>query len=43
MFVGWGRSIEDFVYNDTEMGELFWNLTRLTSFEGVSVSHPAYE
>jgi len=39
LFVGWRRSIEDFTYNDTEMGILFWNMTSLTSFEGVSVSH----
>jgi len=40
--IGWRRSIEDFTYNDTEMGMLFWNLTNLTSFEGVSVSRLAY-
>jgi len=38
LIVGWGRSIENFTYDDIEMGELFWNLTRNTSFEGVSVS-----
>lgn len=37
LFLGWNRSLEDFKYNDSQMADLFWNLTSDTSFEGVSV------